>query len=146
MNHLTEASPARVAARDGALDGQPWKVARPETTSPARARKTLIRVRVRGRTITLAGREAQTLGLLIMRGEVGMTSGEASPLGWARRTSAYVHKLRRAGFGISTTRERAGDASVARYRLVEPVEVLPPDDGQDVADAASDSRKGGSAE
>jgi hypothetical protein len=105
----------------------------------------LIRVRVRGRTITLAGREAQTLGLLITRGDRGLTSGEASPLGWARRTAAYIHRLRRLGFRVTTTREPAGDASVARYRLAEPVEVLPPGDDLDGADAASDSRKGGGA-
>lgn len=146
MNLFNEASPARVAARDGALDGQPWKAARPETTKPAHPRKTMVRVRVRGRTMTLTGREAQTLGLLIMRGEGGLTSGEASPLGWARRTSAYIHRLRRAGFAISTCREPAGDANVARYRLVEPVEVLEPGDDLDGADAASDSRKGGGAD
>jgi hypothetical protein len=146
MTAFNETSPARVAARNGALDGQLWIQARPEPTKPAHPRKTMIRVRVRGRTMTLTGREAQTLGLLIERGERGLTSGEASPLGWARRTSAYIHRLRRLGFRVTTTREPAGDASVARYRLAEPVEVLPPDDGQDVADAASDSRKGGSAD
>jgi len=95
--------------------------------------------------LTLSGREAQTLGLLIERGERGVNSGEASPLGWARRTSAYIHRLRRAGFAISTCREPAGDANVARYRLVEPVEVLEPGDDLDGADAASESRKGGGA-
>jgi len=145
MTAFNKKSPARVAARNGALDGQLWKEARPETTKPASPRKLLLRVRVRGRTMTLTGREAQTLGLLILRSERGLTSGEASPLGWARRTAAYIHRLRRLGFRVTTTREPAGDASVARYRLAEPVEVLPPDDGQDVADGASDSRKGGSA-
>jgi hypothetical protein len=145
MNLFNEMSPARVAARNGALDGQVSRPARPKTTKPAHPRKTMIRVRVRGRTMTLTGREAQTLGLLIMRGERGLTSGEASPLGWARRTAAYIHRLRRLGFRVTTTREPAGDASVARYRLAEPVEVLPPGDDLDGADAASDSRKGGGA-
>ena len=146
MNLLNEVSPARVAARNGALNGQLCRQAWPQPTKPARPRKPLIRVRVGGRTLTFSGRQAQTLSLLIERGERGFNSGEASPLQWARRTSAYIFKLRRAGFAISTTREPTGDASVARYRLVEPVEVLPSDDGQDVADAAADSRKGGSAD
>lgn len=145
MNPQNAGSPARVDARNGAVDGQLSRQARQQSTKPARPLKPLIRVRAGGRTLTFIGRQAQTLALLVERGERGLNSGEASPLGWARRTSAYVHKLRRAGFGISTTRERAGDASVARYRLVEPVEVLPPGDDLDGADAASDRRKGGGA-
>jgi hypothetical protein len=146
MTAFNETSPDRVAARTGALNGQLWIQARSNLNSTSAQRKLMIRVRVRGRTMTLTGREAQTLGLLILRSERGLTSGEASPLGWARRTAAYIHRLRRLGFRVTTTREPAGDASVARYRLAEPVEVLPPAEGQDGADEASDSRKGGSAD
>lgn len=46
-------------------------------------------------------------------------------MAWARRTSAYVHNLRRAGVPIATTRERTPDgASVARYSLSGPVTVV----------------------
>jgi hypothetical protein len=143
MNPKKAGSAARVDARNGAIDGQLSRQARPEGSKCAEYRKPVMRVRARGRTLTFIGRQAQTLALLIERGERGFNSGEASPLQWARRTSAYIFKLRRAGFAISTTREPAGDASVARYRLAEPVEVLPP--GDDL-DAASEPQKGGSAD
>jgi hypothetical protein len=77
-----------------------------------------------GATFMLAGRPAQTLLELHRRGETGATSGELSPLGWARRSSAYVADLRDAGLDIETVRERAGDAVVGRYRLLTPVRVL----------------------
>jgi hypothetical protein len=75
-------------------------------------------------TATFNGREAQTLALLIQCGSRGFTSGDASPLGWARRTSHYVHRLRAAGLEISTTWERAGDARVGRYTLETPSRVI----------------------
>jgi hypothetical protein len=75
--------------------------------------------------ITLCGREAQTLFALLKAGEAGLTSGEFSSFGWGRRTSAYVHKLRVAGFDISTTRELVlPDAAVGRYHLLSPVVVI----------------------
>lgn len=75
--------------------------------------------------ISVTGREAQTLALLIERGPIGFTSGDASPLGWARRTSAYVHKLRRLGLPITTRRETTRDgASVARYTLAGTVTIV----------------------
>ena len=76
-----------------------------------------------GAPLTVTGRVAQTLALLIRVGPEGFTSGEASPLGWARRTSAYVAKLRKLGFPILTTRESIGDAIVGRYTLAGQVEV-----------------------
>lgn len=77
-----------------------------------------------GEPVTVDGREAQTLALLVTTGPRGFTSGEASPLGWARRTSAYVHKLRRLGLPIATVREKTPDgALVARYTLAAPVVV-----------------------
>lgn len=79
------------------------------------------RVTPDGDPITFTGREAQTLALLLAKGPAGFTSGEASPLGWARRTSHYVMKLRRAGVPVLTTRERAGDATVGRYTLAGPM-------------------------
>lgn len=77
-----------------------------------------------GDPITVRGRDAETLKLLIRQGALGFTSGEASPLGWARRTSHYIFKLRRAGFPIMTVREKAGDACVGRYSLNAPIEVI----------------------
>lgn len=73
-----------------------------------------------------AGQAANSpLGLLLSTGPMGFTSGEASPLGWARRTSHYVFKLRRAGIPITTTWETTADgARVARYCLAAPVEVV----------------------
>ena len=80
-----------------------------------------------GRPITVFGRLAQTLDLLIRVGANGFTSGEASPLGWARRTSHYVHRLRAVGVQIGMTWERVGDARVGRYFLVAPVAVVGPE-------------------
>ncbi len=77
-----------------------------------------------GEPVTVDGREAQTLALLVTTAPRGFTSGEASPLGWARRTSAYIHKLRRLGLPIATVREKTPDgATVARYTLAAPVVV-----------------------
>ena len=80
--------------------------------------------------ITVAGREAQTMRLLIQTGPQGFTSGEASPLGWARRTSDYVSKLRALGVPIETTRERVADANIGRYTLAGQVVVLSPGEEQ----------------
>jgi hypothetical protein len=79
-----------------------------------------------GPTISIpAGRDAETLRLLIICGQRGFTSGEASKLRWARRTSAYIHRLRGYGIDIETIREKTKDgASIARYRLVVDVMVL----------------------
>jgi hypothetical protein len=78
----------------------------------------------------VTGRLAQTLALLIRTGPAGFTSGEASPLGWARRTSDYVLKLRALGVPIATTLETAGDARVGRYSLTEPVAAVCSEDAQ----------------
>jgi hypothetical protein len=77
-----------------------------------------------GEAFTLSGRPAQTLAELIRRGAAGATSGEFSPLGWARRTSHYVFELRAMGLDIETRFEAAGDARVGRYVLATPVFVL----------------------
>lgn len=76
-------------------------------------------------TMTFEGREAQTLKLLLAVGPHGFTSGDASPLGWARRTSHYVFKLRAAGLDIATTRETVADGTrVGRYTLATPVRII----------------------
>lgn len=81
-----------------------------------------------GVPFTVNGRSAQTLHLLNTTGPQGFTSGEASSLAWARRTSAYVHKLRRLGVPIATTREATSDgAMVARYCLAGPVVLIAQD-------------------
>jgi len=73
---------------------------------------------------TFGGRNAQTLDVLIQLGAYGVTSGEASVLGWARRTSAYIKNLRDAGVQISTTRELASGAMVGRYHLLDSLTVV----------------------
>jgi hypothetical protein len=48
-----------------------------------------------------------------------------SSYGWARRTSAYIHKLRAFGLSISTTMEALPcGANVGRYRLQTVVQVI----------------------
>lgn len=98
----------------------------PELNKPRRKREAFrARVLPDGEPVAVNGRVAQTLRLLIDRGPRGFTSGEASPLGWARRTSDYVHKLRRLGFPIGMEREPTPDgAVVGRYALTGRVVVL----------------------
>lgn len=78
-----------------------------------------------GKVVILTGRTAQTLLLLMESGQSGLTSGDASVLGWARRTSAYIHRLRSFGFEITTTRETTSDGScIGRYHLIDNVDIL----------------------
>ena len=77
-----------------------------------------------GTVLSVQGREAQTLSLLMRRGPARLTSGEASGYGWSRRTSAYVRKLRLAGVPTVTASERILDARIGRYYLVGPVSVV----------------------
>lgn len=99
---------------------------RKDSRQPGRAQDRLtFRLASDGERLTVFGRVAQTLRLLVEVGPHGFTSGEASPLGWARRTSHYVLRLRQAGVPISTTREPAGDAVVGRYALAGPVHLEP---------------------
>jgi hypothetical protein len=93
----------------------------------APAREIWFRVLPSGEWTQARGRIAQTLELLILVGDAGVTSGEASPLGWARRTSHYIMMLRRAGVSISTTRELAADGVwIARYRLCSELKTFEP--------------------
>ena len=112
-------------ARIGSLGG-----GRSEDTTTGARNKARLRVRLGDAVLTVTGRAAQTLALLVERGARGFTSGEASPLGWARRTSEYVRQLRKLGFEIVTTWERAGDARIGRYTLASVVEILPEGGGQ----------------
>lgn len=98
--------------------------ARPEYNIPFKARKAILTVQFDDQRLTVKGRMAQTLLLLMQCGSKGFTAGEASPLGWARRTSHYVHELRQLGFPIVTKWEEAGDARVGRYILVASVSVV----------------------
>ena len=84
----------------------------------------IVRILPEGEPFLVGGRAAQTLTLLLEVGDNGFNSGEASPLRWARRTSAYVFVLRSLGIEITTVRECVGDASVARYRLKSEIEVI----------------------
>lgn len=102
---------------------------RPQTITTAEANKAVLTVGLDDGALTVRGRLAQTLRLLIQRGPRGFTSGEASPLGWARRTSHYVHQLRRMGIPILTLWEKAGDARVGRYVLTRPLQIVEPKAG-----------------
>jgi hypothetical protein len=131
MNSGMEVSPAAVGAANGALVAQdsvsPWPTQR-NAASPKSASmklRVVYRVTPDGEPVMVVGREAQTLALLVARGPEGFTSGEASPLGWGRRTSAYVHDLRRLGLRIETTYETTSDgARIGRYRLSSPVQIV----------------------
>jgi hypothetical protein len=115
-------NPGGVGAPHGAEKSAVCKASL-SSNKPRQSEALRVRIAPDGEPVTVRGREAQTLRLLIDRGAAGVTSGEASPLGWARRTSAYVLKLRRLGFPIETSRERIGDANVGRYRLTASVSV-----------------------
>lgn len=118
-------NPVAVAAANGALDALPDSKLRTRNTTNRVRASLLVRLAPDADTVAFRGREAQTLKLLIDTAPRGFTSGEASPLAWARRTSAYIHKLRRAGVPIADTRERTPDgARVARYSLSGPVTVV----------------------
>lgn len=99
---------------------------KPQQNSRSRKAKPELTVRKLpdGEPFTVRGRPAQTLAHLLAVGAKGFTSGDASPLGWARRTSHYIWRLREVGLDIATTREDVGDANVARYVLLSPVAVV----------------------
>lgn len=82
------------------------------------------RIEPGGPPIMVKGRVAQTLDLLLTTGPRGFTSGEASPLGWARRTSHYVFELRALGVVILTVWETAGDCRIGRYVLQSRITVV----------------------
>lgn len=121
-------NPAATAMANGVLVGtRPFKNRPSNPTSKPHGDKPKLTVKVADGDlpITVRGREAQTLALLIQLGVRGFTSGEASPLNWARRTSAYVHKLNRAGVPVASVLEPTSDgARVARYSLAAPVAVV----------------------
>jgi hypothetical protein len=129
-------NPAVAPTTDGAQVGGLVLQPGPRPITQAGTVKRIMRVRLPdGSVPTIGGREAQTLALLIRKGSRGFTSGEASVVGWARRTSAYVHNLRRLGVPIATEREKTTDgATVARYTLAAPIAVVSDcDSGEGVA-------------
>lgn len=126
-----EVSPAAGATANGARNAKEFVSPRPTHPNAVRPQSATSRMKVTFRLspdaepMTVVGREAQTLLLLAERGPLGFTSGEASPLKWGRRTSAYIHKLRRLGVHIETARETTSDgACIGRYSLTSPVELL----------------------
>lgn len=123
--NLQTMSPAAGETASGAREASLGGV-RPEHSHPHRNGKAELTFRLPPdhRPMTVTGRQAETLALLIQCGAAGFTTGEASPLGWARRVSAYVGKLRALGVPIVTTWERAGDARIGRYALSGPVVVI----------------------
>ena len=124
MMGLHDKGPGAGGAARGAGDIACGK-ASPSTKSRCEREALTARVLPDGKPVTVRGREAQPLRLLIRKGAAGFTSGEASPMGWARRTSHYVWKLRAAGFPVATTRENAPDGSrIGRYSLAKPVVIV----------------------
>jgi hypothetical protein len=119
------ATPRASHSRRAHLNG-----ARPQTKAKPPKAQARIRRLDNGVIQFLKGRPAQTLLELHRRGMSGATSGELSPLGWARRSSAYVFDLRRKGFEIETQYEEIGDALVGRYILLTALEVLPVGEGK----------------
>jgi hypothetical protein len=121
---LEDVGPGAVGAAHGAK-GLAFEEAH-RSTEPHAAREALTaRVLPDGEPVTVFGREAKTLRLLITVGPRGFTSSEAAPLGWARRVSHYIFMLRRAGFSVVTARERTTDgALVARYSLEGQVQTV----------------------
>lgn len=95
----------------------------PHYTTPKLKRHKLT-VRFQEALIVVEGRAAQTLLLLKQKGSRGFTSGEASTLGWAKRTSHYIHQLRKLGFQIVTVREKEGDVTIGRYVLMQRVVIV----------------------
>ena len=120
----TKERPAPAVTERRGADLAPAKKQPQYTRRCARNPSMMVRKLPEGEAFIVRGRAAQTLALLIEVGDKGFNSGEASPLGWARRTSAYVFVLRESGLDIATDRERVADASVARYRLNSRIEVL----------------------
>lgn len=126
-----EMNPAATAMADG-VRGAHLDRKLPSCSTLNRAVKANLKVKVSDDepVLEVDGRKAQTLSLLNAKGDQGFTSGDASPLGWARRTSAYVRKLRRSGVPILTTWETTPDGSrIGRYTLQAPVTVVQKEGG-----------------
>lgn len=88
----------------------------------AKSKHLIKAIMANGDKILATGRQAQTLKHLIEAGTKGATSLDFSKAGWARRTSAYIHALRKMGISILGPREKTSDgASVSRYILIEPL-------------------------
>ena len=123
--------PAAGSSRGGPSDSVSGQ-GRADLNPQNRARQFRLTFRILpdGPRVTVTGRVAQTLALLIKTGPKGFTSGEASPLGWARRTSHYILELRRRGLLILTVWESAGDCRIGRYILQSPVSVVPEEGAQ----------------
>jgi hypothetical protein len=91
-----------------------------------RAVALTIRVRIGdadGAMVTVRGREAWALRMLMAAGELGCTPIDHPGPRW----SGYVHDLRKFGIAIETVRERHGGPFAgehARYVLHSPVFVL----------------------
>ena len=118
-------NPAVARTTNGAQIGGLVLQPEPRPTTAKAGVKPNVTVRLAdGAVLSVQGREAQTLSLLIRKGPAGLTSGEASGYGWARRTSAYIRKLRLAGVPIVTASERVLDARIGRYYLVGSVSVV----------------------
>jgi hypothetical protein len=123
--HPLSMNPAACRTADGARNASLGGARSEDTTGRKACKHTLTVQLFDGRVLTVRGREAQTLALLIQQGARGFTSGEASPLGWARRTSAYIFKLRKAGLDIYTgTQKLPCGTNVGVYILRTVVTVI----------------------
>lgn len=91
-------------------------------TSPRAVPRVIAEI-VGGKRFRVVGRDAETLLLLIRRGERGVTAFDF-PGGPAFRLGAYIFDLRAEGLDIRTDREPHDGGTHARYTLMKPVEVI----------------------
>lgn len=69
-----------------------------------------------GKRLTVSGRIAETLGLLVRRGPNGVVAFDF-PGGPAFRLAAYIHSLRELGLVIETKRDAHAGGTHGRYVL-----------------------------
>lgn len=77
-----------------------------------------------GTVITLSGRNAQVLRVLILFFKTGCIGLDFSRATTAFRWANQLCNLRRMGFAIETTHEKADDCLIGRYWLREPLQIV----------------------
>lgn len=116
MNAFTPTLPIEKAHR--ANDGQS------QTTKHIRPKSPLKVKRSDGSELTLKGRNAQVMRVLIARRHSGATGLNFSLATTAFRYANILCELRKMGFHIETTYEEAGDCTIGRYWLRESLVVI----------------------
>lgn len=99
-------------------DGQSQNTGRIKPTSPLKVK------RHDGSELTLKGRNAQVMRVLIARRLHGATGLDFSRATTAFRYANILCELRKIGFAIETTHEDAGDCTIGRYWLREPLTII----------------------